>query len=82
VFTEVKGGGTRLDELARLYRSPRLEGILKEMARFDSMQRTLDKRTIVGPVEADPEYRLIVEANNIAAEIDNEIGNNGYYETA
>ena len=25
-----------------------------------------------GPVEADPEYLLIVEANNMAAEIDSE----------
>lgn len=29
---------------------------------------------IIGPVEADPEYQLIVEANNLAVEIDNEIG--------
>ncbi len=27
----------------------------------------------MGPVEADPEYQLIVEANNITVEIDNEI---------
>ena len=26
-----------------------------------------------GPVEADPEYLLIIEANNITVEIDNEI---------
>lgn len=26
-----------------------------------------------GPVEVDPEYRLIVEANNLTAEIDNEV---------
>jgi len=29
---------------------------------------------IVGPVESDPEYQLIVEANNMAVDIDNEIG--------
>ena len=29
--------------------------------------------TVNGPVEADPEYQLIVEANNITVEIDNEI---------
>lgn len=29
--------------------------------------------TVAGPVEADPEYQLIVEANNITVEIDNEI---------
>ena len=29
--------------------------------------------SVTGPVEADPEYQLIVEANNITVEIDNEI---------
>ena len=29
--------------------------------------------SVCGPVEADPEYQLIVEANNITVEIDNEI---------
>lgn len=28
---------------------------------------------VAGPVEADPEYKVIVEANNITVEIDNEI---------
>jgi U4/U6 small nuclear ribonucleoprotein PRP31 len=28
---------------------------------------------VAGPVEADPEYQLIVEANNLTVEIDNEI---------
>ena len=30
-------------------------------------------RAVVGPVEADPEYQLIVESNNLVVEIDNEI---------
>ena len=29
--------------------------------------------TVAGPVELDPEYQLIVEANNLTVEIDNEI---------
>lgn len=29
---------------------------------------------IIGPVESDPEYQLIVEANNMAVDIDDEIG--------
>lgn len=29
--------------------------------------------SVVGPVEADPEYQLIVDSNNILVEIDNEI---------
>lgn len=28
---------------------------------------------VVGPVEADPEYQLIVDSNNLVVEIDNEI---------
>lgn len=28
---------------------------------------------MIGSVESDPEYQLIVEANSIAADIDNEI---------
>lgn len=28
---------------------------------------------MAGPVEADPEYRLIVAANNLTVEIDNEL---------
>jgi len=32
---------------------------------------------VCGPVEADPEYQLIVEANNITVEIDNEISKYG-----
>ncbi|CAN8002910.1 unnamed protein product [Ixodes hexagonus] len=31
------------------------------------------KEEVIGPVETDPEYQLIVEANNLAVEIDNEI---------
>ena len=29
--------------------------------------------TVSGPVEADPEYRLIVAANNLTVEIDNDL---------
>lgn len=28
---------------------------------------------VVGPVEANPEYQVIVESNNLLVEIDNEI---------
>ena len=40
---------------------------------FSAKQRTAGD--VSGPVEADPEYQLIVEANNLAAELDDEIGN-------
>lgn len=42
-----------------------------EIEKYQSMPHSID---IVGPVEADSEYQLIVEANNLAVEIDNEIG--------
>lgn len=28
---------------------------------------------VLGPVEADPEYQLIVDSNNMVVELDNEI---------
>ena len=40
---------------------------------FSARERTAGD--VSGPVEADPEYQLIVEANNLAAELDDEIGN-------
>lgn len=33
----------------------------------------LCRHSVVGPVETDPEYQLIVDSNNIVVEIDNEI---------
>lgn len=32
-----------------------------------------DRSSVSGPVELDPEYQVIVEANQITVEIDNEI---------
>jgi U4/U6 small nuclear ribonucleoprotein PRP31 len=44
------------------------------MKRIEDYSKTIrTAQDITGPVEADPEYLLIVEANNIAAEIDEEI---------
>jgi U4/U6 small nuclear ribonucleoprotein PRP31 len=37
---------------------------------FDKIPNSSD---VVGLMESDPEYQLIVEANNIAADIDSEI---------
>lgn len=38
---------------------------------FQSRQRNAED--VLGPVESDPEYLLIVEANNLIVEIDDEI---------
>jgi len=34
---------------------------------------------VCGPLEADPEYQLIVEANNVTVEIDSEISKCHYF---
>lgn len=56
--------------IAKLRDGPDLARIMTEVKRYASQPRR-DK--VAGPVEADPEYQLIVEANNITVEIDNEI---------
>jgi len=46
------------------------------MTKIEELQNNPTKHSIHisdGPVEADPEYVLIVDANNLAVEIDNEI---------
>lgn len=63
---------TTLDQLIKVSNSERLQIVMKEMEVYVKNSES-GFRTIAGPVEADPEYKLIVEANNIAAEIDNEI---------
>jgi len=60
-----------LEEVAKLLTSSRLQDILKRMEEFVDKERK--PQELVGPLEADPEYLLIVEANNIAAEIDDEL---------
>lgn len=62
---------TTIKQLATLRSSERLERIMNEMQKFQS-QPDNAKRS-VGPLEIDPEYQLIVEANNLAVDIDNEI---------
>jgi U4/U6 small nuclear ribonucleoprotein PRP31 len=44
---------------------------MRQIDEHISRQRAAED--IVGPVENDPEYQLIVEANGLAVEIDNEI---------
>ncbi|CAG2066669.1 unnamed protein product, partial [Timema podura] len=58
-------------EIAKLHDSERLQYIMRQID--DYSKRPRKSEDIVGPVEADPEYQLIVEANNIAVDIDSEI---------
>lgn len=63
---------TSVGQLCKLRDSEQLQGIIKEIKLFKIRERKSSE--IIGPVEGDPEYQLIVEANNIAADIDGEIG--------
>ncbi|XP_033751531.1 U4/U6 small nuclear ribonucleoprotein Prp31-like [Pecten maximus] len=56
--------------VAKLRDSEQLANILVNIEKYASQPR---RQKVAGPVEADPEYKLIVEANNITVEIDNEI---------
>ncbi|XP_067121619.1 U4/U6 small nuclear ribonucleoprotein Prp31 [Centruroides vittatus] len=56
--------------IAKLRDSEELEKIMKAIEVRSKNER---KDEVIGPVEADPEYQLIVEANNLAVEIDNEV---------
>ncbi|CAL8096381.1 unnamed protein product [Calicophoron daubneyi] len=55
---------------AKLRSTDRLTKVMSDLDYF-SKQKKRDR--IHGPVEADPEYQCIVEANNLMVEIDNEI---------
>ena len=60
-------------DVAKLYHSNQLKDVLSRIKEFSGKPRKAEE--LQGPVEADPEYILIVEANNLAAEIDEEIAN-------
>lgn len=58
-------------QLAKLRDSELLQNIMSQIETYSKKLRKPEE--IIGPVEADPEYQLIVEANNVAADIDTEI---------
>ncbi|XP_076345141.1 pre-mRNA processing factor 31 [Tachypleus tridentatus] len=70
VTTDIETHLQSVRSIAKLRDSEQLERVMKEIEDRCQADR---KEGVVGPVEADPEYQLIVEANNLAVEIDNEI---------
>ncbi|XP_063224172.1 U4/U6 small nuclear ribonucleoprotein Prp31 [Bacillus rossius redtenbacheri] len=58
-------------EIAKLRDSETLMTIMRAIDSYTGKLRKSEE--IVGPVESDPEYQLIVEANNVAVDIDGEI---------
>ncbi|KAL4240096.1 U4/U6 small nuclear ribonucleoprotein Prp31 [Mactra antiquata] len=56
--------------IAKLRDSDELADVMKKVEMYSKQKR---KDAVAGPVEYDPEYQLIVQANNLTVEIDNEI---------
>ena len=59
-------------EIAKLHASDDLKTLLKLIESYQTEPKT-SKSNIIGPVEQDPEYKLIVSANNTVLKIDSEI---------
>jgi U4/U6 small nuclear ribonucleoprotein PRP31 len=56
--------------IAKLLESEQLKNVIERIEFYKQSEN--QKTEITGPVEQDPEYKLIVEANNLIVEIDNE----------
>ena len=65
---EVSGS---VKELAKLRDSDKMIEVVEKMDKF--LQNPRSRESVMGPVEMDPEYLLIVDANNLTVEIDNEL---------
>lgn len=61
-----------IHEIASLSQSDRLNNIMRRIEKLQNSNIT-NSTNISGPVKADPEYMLIVDANNLAVDIDTEI---------
>ena len=69
VAMEVDTKANSIFSIAKLRDSEQLQEVMDKMEFFS----TKGGRDVIGPVESDPEYMLIVDANNLTNEIDNEI---------
>lgn len=63
-----RSGGPR--QVAKLLDSHAFQDAMREMETYMGTERT----TVLGPVEEDPEYKLIVRVNNLTVDIDAEVG--------
>jgi U4/U6 small nuclear ribonucleoprotein PRP31 len=60
-------------KLARLMSSETMDGVLRLIDEYSTTPAINSGRTHMGNIEDDPEYRLVVEANALSAELDQEI---------
>ncbi|KAK2703215.1 hypothetical protein QYM36_018268 [Artemia franciscana] len=65
-------GLTFANEIAKIFDSQRLKEIIEDIEKFIGKDRKTGD--ISGPVEADAEYMLIVDANALTVDIDNDLG--------
>jgi U4/U6 small nuclear ribonucleoprotein PRP31 len=70
-----KNTSNSVKSIAKLLDSEKLTSITSriEFYQKQAASKATSRTELVGPVEQDPEYKLIVEANNITVEIDSEI---------
>ncbi|KAK6172657.1 hypothetical protein SNE40_016270 [Patella caerulea] len=67
---DVEKSNYDVHNVAKLQTSKELKEIVVNIEKYSKMER---RDSVSGPVESDPEYKLIVDANNMTVEIDNEI---------
>ncbi|XP_054762711.1 U4/U6 small nuclear ribonucleoprotein Prp31-like [Lytechinus pictus] len=70
VSMEMDSREASITSIAKLRDSQELQGVLTQIKYYQENPR---KGEVMGPVEANPEYQLIVQANNLSVEIENEI---------
>ena len=69
---EKRQEGQTLEDVAKLFMSSELRETLAKIREYSSQSSS---GLASGPVESNPEYMVIVEANNLAATIDEEVAN-------
>lgn len=65
------GGIQDVDSVAKLEGSKRMADILKEIEKYQANPSTPEAMSL--PAHLNPEYTLIVQANNLSVDVDNEI---------
>lgn len=58
-------------KIAKLYGSKRMNDILKEIDKYQANPSTPEQMAL--PTHSNPEYQVIVQANNLSVDVDNEI---------
>ncbi|THH01843.1 hypothetical protein EW026_g897 [Hermanssonia centrifuga] len=65
------GGVEDVRKIAKLHGSKRMNDILKEIEKYEASPSTPEQMSL--PAHSNPEYNLIVQANNLSVDVDNEI---------